>query len=169
MMILTSRTFLFVVLMKSKQFCFRFGRSSSCPPPEESTHHLPSPLPPAPPAPNPATGACPGVLINWNIEAGSAGWTFPWHRVLGKGATDSHTEFFRVEVDSEENTRGFSKECTCSTSSGLPCSNCAEIPARILELKDLATNMKPHMNYRFLNYQHSESSLTRGTSGLGLT
>ncbi|KAJ7817541.1 hypothetical protein B0H14DRAFT_3741875 [Mycena olivaceomarginata] len=63
-------------------FDFTFGCSSSCPPPEESTHHPPSPLPPAPPAPNLATGACPGVLINWNIEAGSAGWTFPWHRLV---------------------------------------------------------------------------------------
>ncbi|KAJ7748841.1 hypothetical protein B0H14DRAFT_2636447 [Mycena olivaceomarginata] len=120
--------------LESHQTSTKFGRSSSCPPPEESIPHPPSPLPPAIPAPNLATGhACPGILINWNIEAGSA----------GKGATGSHTEFFRIEVDSEENTRGFSKECTRSTSSGLPCSNCAEIPARILELKDLATNMKP--------------------------
>lgn len=96
---------------------------------------------------------CPGVTVDWNIEAGSVGWTFPWHRVIQKGAGDAQTEFFRVEIDAHEATRAFSKECRGTTTTELPCSECTKIPRRLLELEDLATNNKPHTNYRYLNYQ----------------
>jgi hypothetical protein len=50
-------------------------------------------------------------------------------------------------------TRAFSKECDGTAPTDLPCSKCAKIPQRLLELKDLAMNTKPHTNFRFLNYQ----------------
>ncbi|KAJ7089456.1 hypothetical protein C8R44DRAFT_892411 [Mycena epipterygia] len=77
---------------------------------------------------------CSGAFVNWNIEAGSAGWTFPWHRVIQGSSTDPQTEFFRVEIDSGGVTRAFSKECTGITVTDV-CSECTKIPRRLLELQ----------------------------------
>ncbi|KAJ7046130.1 hypothetical protein C8F04DRAFT_1206173 [Mycena alexandri] len=60
-------------------------------------------------------------------------------------------ESFRVEIDSTEVTRAFSKKCVGSTDA-TACAECQKIPRRIGELKDLATNPKPHTSHRFLNY-----------------
>lgn len=102
---------------------------------------------------------CSGVFVDWNIEAGSAGWTFPWHRVIQGSATDPQTEFFRVEIDSRGVTRAFSKECTEITTTDI-CSECSKIPRRLLELEELASGEKPHTNYRFLNYLQLTQRLT---------
>ncbi|KAK7029259.1 hypothetical protein R3P38DRAFT_2524700, partial [Favolaschia claudopus] len=94
---------------------------------------------------------CPGVVVNWNVPTGPMGWTLPWHRVMQSGANQNQTEFFRVEVDSSEVTRAFSKRCTGSTADEV-CAECKIILRRIGELAAIATEPKPHTNYRFLNY-----------------
>ncbi|KAJ6584060.1 hypothetical protein DFH09DRAFT_1028949 [Mycena vulgaris] len=135
-----------------------------------STHIPPSIPPPMTVTSDTSTftnsGPCPGVAVDWNIEAGSVGWTFPWHRVIQKGAGDAQTEFFRVEIDSNEVTRAFSKECIGTTTTELPCAECTKIPRRLLELEDLATNTRPHTNYRYLNYQQITQLLTDKDSEL---
>ncbi|KAJ7502218.1 hypothetical protein B0H11DRAFT_1989903, partial [Mycena galericulata] len=163
-------------------FDFQHGRSSSLPPEDTSAQpahqqnapspafrlSAPAPIPTAAIHRNLATEqrSCPGVVVDWNIEAGSAGWTFPWHRVIQKGAGDSQTEFFRIEIDSSEVTRAFSKECCGTTTTDVPCTECGKIPRRLLELEDLATYTKPHTNYRFLNYQQLTQLLTDKDSEL---
>jgi hypothetical protein len=44
----------------------------------------------------------------------------------------------RVEIDSKEVARAFSKECGETTAMDLPCSECSKIPRRLRELEDLA-------------------------------
>ncbi|KAF8215121.1 hypothetical protein K438DRAFT_1926718 [Mycena galopus ATCC 62051] len=130
---------------------FRNERSSSAPP---ADIRPPSPNIQQPffnPAPAPAA-SCPGILVDWDIEAGAPGWTFPWHRVIHRGASESQTESFRIEIDSAEVTRAFSTKCTGSTDAA-SCLECLKIPHRIAELKDLATEAKPHTNHRYRNYQ----------------
>jgi hypothetical protein len=84
------------------------------------------------------------------------GRTFPWHRVIHVGTTESQNESFRIEIDSSEVTRAFSKTCT-GTTSGDTCSDCSKIPGRLGELKELANDAKPHTNRRFLNYEQLTS------------
>ncbi|KAJ7079353.1 hypothetical protein C8R44DRAFT_754678 [Mycena epipterygia] len=105
------------------------------------------------------SGPCPGVVVNWNIEAGSVRWTFPWHQVIQKGAGDAQT-------DSNEVIHGFLKECMGTTMTKLPCAKCTKIPWRLLELEDLATNTRPHTNYHYLNYQQIMQLLTDKDSEL---
>ncbi|KAJ6449817.1 hypothetical protein C8R47DRAFT_1084624 [Mycena vitilis] len=96
---------------------FPFQRSLSAPP-EEIRPLTPEPEEIRPPAPDPAStraSSCPGVLVDWEIEAGPLGRTFPWHRVIHCGASDLQTESFRIEIDSAEVTRAFSLKCAGST------------------------------------------------------
>ncbi|KAJ7490617.1 hypothetical protein FB451DRAFT_1513375 [Mycena latifolia] len=156
-------------------FDFAYGRSSSAPPediasrtastqrPPDSTDNTTHPtlndLPRQTASPNSPFESqnsadtprpCSGVFVNWNIAAGSAGWTFPWHRVIQGG--NSQTEFFRVEIDREGVTRAFSKKCGGPTAAADICVECEKIPGRLLELEGYAMNPKTHTNHRFLNY-----------------
>ncbi|KAJ7670327.1 hypothetical protein B0H17DRAFT_1209427 [Mycena rosella] len=166
-------------------FEFQYGRSSSAPPEDSSrfatvsqtNNPLPSPQIPldiptdttlashTPLLPTNLARTCAGVHVDWNIEAGSVGWTFPWHRVIQGGETESQTEFFRVEISSAGATTAFSKECAGATSTDI-CAECAKIPRRLLELEDMAANTKPHTNYRYLNYQQITNLLTDKDSEL---
>ncbi|KAJ7626507.1 hypothetical protein B0H17DRAFT_1286415 [Mycena rosella] len=155
---------------------FQYGRSSSAPP-EDSSRFASHPniLPSLQPSRDIITDTsvasartCTGVHVEWNIEAGSVGWTFPWHRVIQSGETETQTEFFRVEIDSAGATRAFSKECTGPPTATMTdiCAECAKIPRRLLELEDMAANTKPHTNYRFLNYLQLTNLLTDKDSEL---
>ncbi|KAJ7031846.1 hypothetical protein C8F04DRAFT_1360484 [Mycena alexandri] len=132
-------------------FDFQYGRSSSLPPEDTLA------CPPTPEtqvtdtiSPPPSPFSCRGVVVDWNIEAGPPGWTFPWHRVIQRGASETQTESFRIEIDGAEVTRAFSKKCLGGIEA---CTECQKVPRRILELQDLAKDTKPHTNLRFLNYQ----------------
>jgi hypothetical protein len=107
------------------------------------------------------------VPVDWNIETGPAGSTFPWHRVFDKGTSDVQTEFFRVEINAEGDIRAISKKCSREKPADeTACGECTKIPACLLELQDLATNLKPHTNYRFLNYQQLTQTLNDKDSEL---
>ncbi|KAJ7805417.1 hypothetical protein B0H14DRAFT_3771691 [Mycena olivaceomarginata] len=136
---------------------FQNGRSSSAPPedirpPSPETHN--PPINPDPTSPS----FCAGVVVNWNIEAGPLGRTFPWHRVIHQGATESQLESFRIEIDSAEVTRAFSTKCLGPTN-GESCVECKKVTRRLEELKELATDAKPHTNRRFLNYEQLTSQV----------
>ncbi|KAF8191392.1 hypothetical protein K438DRAFT_1830440 [Mycena galopus ATCC 62051] len=151
---------------------FQYGQSSSCPPEDTSARqHLPHPPNPppisaSPPVQNIPSIRCTGVRVDWDIEAGPVGSTFPWHRVFDKGEADARTEFFRVEFTTGGEIRAVSKQCSGTLAGDTCCSQCKKTPARILELRDLATNAKPHTNYRFLNYQQLAQLVTDKDSEL---
>jgi hypothetical protein len=134
----------------------RNGRSSSAPPEDIRP---PSPETRNPPDPAPTSlSFCAGVVVDWNIEAGPLGRTFPWHRVIHQGATESQLESFRIEIDSAEVTRAFSMKCLGPTN-GESCVECKKVPRHLEELKELATDAKPHTNRRFLNYEQLTSQV----------
>jgi hypothetical protein len=137
----------------------RHGRSSSLPP-EDTSCRPPSPrnVPASVPTPfdNSSTHPCRGIVVDWEVETGPMGHTFPWHRVIHVRTTESQNKSFHIEIDSVEVTRAFSKVCT-GTASSETCSNCSKIPRRLGELKELANDAKPHTNRCFLNYEQLTS------------
>ncbi|RDB26720.1 hypothetical protein Hypma_005418 [Hypsizygus marmoreus] len=92
---------------------------------------------------------CPGVSVQWPVETGSFNETFPWARV---GEAPQSLPF-RVEVHDQGRTvRAWSKECLgVSTSGGLHCHRCSDVPPRVSSLATLAIEARAHTNHRFLN------------------
>ncbi|KAJ7889654.1 hypothetical protein B0H13DRAFT_2341412 [Mycena leptocephala] len=86
------RSLYFATNVDEDDFDFQHGRSSSLPP-TDTSFRPPSPQKSAPPSLISSTdrGSCTGVVVDWNPEPGSADWTFPWHRVIHDGASDSQT------------------------------------------------------------------------------
>ncbi|KAJ7812994.1 hypothetical protein B0H14DRAFT_2605409 [Mycena olivaceomarginata] len=132
---------------------FDIHRSSSVPPEDMQALHPPFVSMTAPQTTTSfasieiPTSSCPDIIVEW--PQGSAGTTFPWHRVL-----DGHfqTESFRVEIDGKGIVHAFSRDCDRSATGPSGCSSCAKLPKRVEELHNLASNHKPHTNYRYLNF-----------------
>ncbi|KAJ7029072.1 hypothetical protein C8F04DRAFT_963278 [Mycena alexandri] len=143
--------FIQLVLLHITDISDRYSRSSSLPP-EDTLACPPTPEIPVTDtiSPPPSPFSCCGVVVDSNIEAGPPGWTFPWHRVIQRGASETQTESFRIEIDGAEVTRAFSKTCLGGIEA---CAECQKVPRHILELQDLVKDTKPHTNLRFLNYQ----------------
>ncbi|KAK7007144.1 hypothetical protein R3P38DRAFT_3403891 [Favolaschia claudopus] len=123
-------------------FEFQYGRSSSLPPDASSISQ---------PALTPMVivQTCPGSPINWPVNLGSFGETFPFHRIGVQPGSLS----FDVEIHSR-GTRvvGLSKQCTGEAQLDGCCAHCAKIPAEVQKLADLAMQVDSRLNHKYLSW-----------------
>ncbi|KAJ7817906.1 hypothetical protein B0H14DRAFT_3741057 [Mycena olivaceomarginata] len=133
--------------------------SSSAPPedvrpPSPETHN--PPINPDPTSPS----FCAGVVVDWNIEAGPLAHTFPWHRVIHQGATESQLESFRIEIDSAEVTRAFSTKGLAYQPVGDKDSEIRKLCLQCVGLaKKLGNYIRKLTDYRRLAFAVAESNI----------
>jgi hypothetical protein len=92
---------------------------------------------------------CPGVELVWLLDIGPFNDTFPWSRI---GDSDDSLSFLiGVMADSQQRT-AISKFCMKVANQDLsPCQYCAEIPAKVKHLADIASHANSHTHHNLLS------------------